>query len=816
MANTFRLKRGTTVPLAGNLVTGELAINTTDGTLYTLDDGGNVVLVGNTSSTALTATVRNETGATLAKGTVVYISGASGNKALVSKSLATSEGVSAGTYGLLSASIANNNNGTAVIAGIITGLDTSAYVDGDKVYLSPTTAGTYTTTKPSAPNHLVYIGVVTRSHANQGTIQLRIQNGFELEELHNVALSSAANNDLLVYESSTSLWKNKSIATLDLLTATTAGTTYAPLASPALTGNVTITTNSVSPALVIVQDGAGDVVQFKDVSSDTTYSFINASGKVNTIATTTANAGLNIPHGTAPTSPVNGDIWTTTSGVLARINSTTQTLAPINSPVFTGDPQAPTPSTGDNDTSIATTAFVKAQSYITSSSLTGYALLTGASALQVTGSTIRSLDAGDNFVQLNQTSLQFGNLSTGVSAMAVAGTGITFSDSTTQTTAGIADAPSDGSTYGRNNGAWSVVSGGGSGTLTYSSPYIYDNAGAVNIDNLNLGSGTLTASIVDATSAKLDSTGLVLVPSSGAVITFPDTTTQSTAGMLSSDNLSGLADNSTSRTNLGLGTLAVVNDAPSDTKAYVRKDGAWLALVADIPDFTWYDHPHTAWTTAVANSGVAATSVYTTNIINLVTSTSVANSRASVYTSKSTSVAGYVPQFYGNVALGRYRMNWSRKIALSSTFNDGGNGINANVDYYAGIGLPYPANFVGTFTDKGIGININTTATNVGRIRIIYHDGSTQKASSWFDYNAVLTNNIWSNNAWTLYSDGAGTIKLFCYSNAQNGLVATVTDGPTGVGATNNNVNIGASILTGATASQNTICMIMPRVYYGL
>ncbi len=41
------------------------------------------------------------------------------------------------------------------------------------------------------------------------------------------------------------------------------------------------------------------------------------------------------------------------------------TPAPINSPTFTGDPKAPTPLTGDNDTSIATTAFVKGQGYVT-------------------------------------------------------------------------------------------------------------------------------------------------------------------------------------------------------------------------------------------------------------------------------------------------------------------------------------------------------------------------------------------------------------------------------------------------------------------
>lgn len=42
------------------------------------------------------------------------------------------------------------------------------------------------------------------------------------------------------------------------------------------------------------------------------------------------------------------------------------TPAPINSPTFTGDPKAPTPLIGDNDTSIATTAFVKEQGYVTS------------------------------------------------------------------------------------------------------------------------------------------------------------------------------------------------------------------------------------------------------------------------------------------------------------------------------------------------------------------------------------------------------------------------------------------------------------------
>lgn len=43
-------------------------------------------------------------------------------------------------------------------------------------------------------------------------------------------------------------------------------------------------------------------------------------GKLTTLATSSANAGLNLPHGTSPSTAANGDIWTTTSGFFAQIN----------------------------------------------------------------------------------------------------------------------------------------------------------------------------------------------------------------------------------------------------------------------------------------------------------------------------------------------------------------------------------------------------------------------------------------------------------------------------------------------------------------
>ena len=165
------------------------------------------------SSDKLVKLVRNQSGATMTAGTIVYISGATGNKPLITKALATGDSTSAQTYGLVQANIANNADGYVVVIGNIGDLDTSALTEGQQLYLSGTTAGAYTTTKPYAPIHLVYVGIVLRSHPNQGIIGVKIQNGYEMDELHNVDAQSPSNNDILSYNTSTSLWEHKQIAT---------------------------------------------------------------------------------------------------------------------------------------------------------------------------------------------------------------------------------------------------------------------------------------------------------------------------------------------------------------------------------------------------------------------------------------------------------------------------------------------------------------------------------------------------------------------------------------------------------------------------
>ena len=105
----------------------------------------------------------------------------------------------------------------------------------------------------------------------------------------------------------------------------------ANLASPSFTGNVSIS-SSTGAALFIEQTGTGNILTLHDQASDTTFVTIDANGKVSTIASEATNgAGFNIAHGVVPTTPVNGDIWTTTTGLFMRQNGSTRQYVDFDS-----------------------------------------------------------------------------------------------------------------------------------------------------------------------------------------------------------------------------------------------------------------------------------------------------------------------------------------------------------------------------------------------------------------------------------------------------------------------------------------------------
>lgn len=154
-------------------------------------------------------------GQTLAKGAAVYVSSADGTNIIVSAASNASEALSSKTFGLLETGGSTNAFVKCVTFGLLAGLNTSAAQAGDPVWLGVNGALLFgVANKPVAPANMVYIGVVTRVQSNNGEIFVNVQNGFEIEELHDVLIQSKANNQGLFYESSTGLWKNKSIATV--------------------------------------------------------------------------------------------------------------------------------------------------------------------------------------------------------------------------------------------------------------------------------------------------------------------------------------------------------------------------------------------------------------------------------------------------------------------------------------------------------------------------------------------------------------------------------------------------------------------------
>lgn len=191
--------------------------NDTFGTLEFGLKGGNVNYRLGQSSIVY---VKSADNAGLTKGTVVYTVGSDGINKTVRLGQANAESTSSKTFGIIAETVSGGGKAFCITFGNLEGINTSAFAEGATIYLSPTVAGGMTTTKPSAPNHMVVLGFCLRSHATQGVIFVKVQNGFELDEIHDVAIGTLANNNLLAYEASTSLWKNKTFAELGLSSGT--------------------------------------------------------------------------------------------------------------------------------------------------------------------------------------------------------------------------------------------------------------------------------------------------------------------------------------------------------------------------------------------------------------------------------------------------------------------------------------------------------------------------------------------------------------------------------------------------------------------
>jgi hypothetical protein len=150
--------------------------------------------------------VKNVTGAQINKGKVVRISGATGDNALIATASYESDGVSANTLGITNQDIPNDSFGYVITEGTLVGINTNTFSAGQLLYLGAT--GSIIGTAPVAPLHAVRLGQVLRVQTNNGSIYVRIDNGYELGELHDVVdtTTTSSYGDLLI--KSGSIWIN--------------------------------------------------------------------------------------------------------------------------------------------------------------------------------------------------------------------------------------------------------------------------------------------------------------------------------------------------------------------------------------------------------------------------------------------------------------------------------------------------------------------------------------------------------------------------------------------------------------------------------
>jgi hypothetical protein len=123
---------------------------------------------------------------------------------------ADSEPLSAATLGVVSESIAVGAEGFVTTFGVIRGVNTNGFTSGDPVYLSQTPGG-FTATRPTAPAHTVFLGWITKVHPSSGEIFLNINNGWELDELHNVLITGPTAGQVLTYTTA-GIWENKYVS----------------------------------------------------------------------------------------------------------------------------------------------------------------------------------------------------------------------------------------------------------------------------------------------------------------------------------------------------------------------------------------------------------------------------------------------------------------------------------------------------------------------------------------------------------------------------------------------------------------------------
>ena len=279
-------------------------IPTAQGSVYWDDNAETLALIMNGTTQKVGEDtfyhVRNTTGSTIPKGTPVRFAGTTGNsgRLLIAPMIANGTTPSQYYMGVTSEEILNNQDGKVYQFGKMRGVNTSAFADGDILYVSTTVAGGFQTTQPTAPNNIIVAAAVVHA-ANNGTLMIRQTLGSNINADEGVLITTPVNNNVLTYESSTSLWKNKTVETAlgftpvpTTRTLTINGTTQDLSANRTFTiaTGLTVGTTPITSGTVgrVLFEGTGNVLQ-----ESANFFWDNTNGRLG-IGTTTPTQKLEV------------------------------------------------------------------------------------------------------------------------------------------------------------------------------------------------------------------------------------------------------------------------------------------------------------------------------------------------------------------------------------------------------------------------------------------------------------------------------------------------------------------------------------------
>lgn len=311
---------------------GTMSWDNTNGTLQLGLKGGNVSLQLGQESVQL---VKHADNTGLSNGKVVYLTGSSGGNLTVRYARADSESTSANTFGVMTEDASGGNKGFCTTFGLVHNINTSNLTEGGMVWLSKDTAGAMTAVRPTAPNNGVEVGFCVTKHATNGVIFVTVQNGYELDELHNVYVPSPTNGQVLTYNTTNARWEAATVAdqsaTNELQTIDTfslsgqtlsaslssdnqpAKTVTLPIVDVVAGTNVTVTKlNGVATVSATGGGGGSGITSLNGLTASTQTFATGTTGTDFNISSSTSTHTFNLPTASA-----------TNRGLLSSANWTT-------------------------------------------------------------------------------------------------------------------------------------------------------------------------------------------------------------------------------------------------------------------------------------------------------------------------------------------------------------------------------------------------------------------------------------------------------------------------------------------------------------